>query len=91
MPPKRKKLGRPPGPKNKKRKTTNKNLVKKNSYSVLIPKKEKEISSPDVEYICNICNKNFKTGKELLVHHKRCRALSYSDIVLAKVNKVQLT
>ncbi|XP_021186407.3 gastrula zinc finger protein XlCGF57.1 [Helicoverpa armigera] len=72
MPPKRK-LGRPPGSKTKRKKTSPKH--QKNA-SVVIKKKEKESSSEtDIEYICNICNKKFLTGQELLKHHKNCKAV----------------
>ncbi|KAJ8723876.1 hypothetical protein PYW07_007856 [Mythimna separata] len=85
MAPKRKKIGRPPGTKNKKLKTSNKNLVKNNSYNVVIMKKEKETTSPEeVEYVCNVCNKSFETGQQLLTHHKRCRALEYTEMVFSK-------
>lgn len=88
MPPKRKKLGRPPGSKNKKRKTFNKKHLKNDSCSAVTPKKEKATSSPINECVCNVCNKNFKTEKELLKHHRRCRALEYNEMVFSKVNKV---
>lgn len=89
MAPKRKKIGRLPGLKNKKRKMSHKNVVKNNAFGDVILKKEKDIvPSAEVEYVCNVCNKNFKTGKALLIHHKRCRSLEYSDVVLPKVNNV---
>lgn len=85
MPPKRKKLGRPPGSKNKK--SSNKNRV--HFKSVMIAKKKNDKSSAKkIKYVCNVCNKEFPTGKAMLTHRVCQKGLQFPDVIFTKVNKV---
>ncbi|XP_022817550.1 zinc finger protein 569-like isoform X2 [Spodoptera litura] len=81
MPPKRK-VGRPPGSKNKKGRKTCKKIVKKKPVSIIRVEKEKDERSSNSndcttsdENVCGVCQNMFNSKDELGTHHERCRAL----------------
>lgn len=78
MPPKRKKLGRPPGSKNKKpsvKDLANKLAkIKRNNI-------EESVRTP-TDYQCTVCDKYFPSKKALLKH----KALEVSKVIYTKVS-----
>lgn len=72
MPPKHKRLGRPPGSKNKK--TANK-ISKR-----IKAKKTRESADNKPEFLCTVCNEYFPSEKELLKH----KAEELSNVIYAK-------
>lgn len=78
MPPKRKKIGRPLGSKNKK---PTKNAANK-SRKIKIKTKKEKLSDSEKDYECNNCNKFFPT-KDALAKHI---AIESSRVFYTKVN-----